>query len=105
MLGVDPAAGGDNSAIELKSATLQEILFNQKLENTMDLVGVVMDLYRKHGVAQIIVDNTGVAEAYMTAYERQIFLLKRLISAKVLPTKRCLRIRRPSCIGRNENGS
>lgn len=60
ILGVDPAAGGDNSAIVLKSGNLQEILFNQKLQNTMDLVGVVMDLYRQHAAAQIIVDNTGV---------------------------------------------
>jgi hypothetical protein len=60
VLGVDPAAGGDNSAIVLKSANLQEILFNQKLQNTMDLVGVIMDMYRKVGVDMIVVDKTGV---------------------------------------------
>jgi len=60
VLGVDPAAGGDNSAIVLKSANLQEILFNQKLQNTMDLVGVIMELYRDYEAAMIVVDSTGV---------------------------------------------
>src|SRR3990167_6627275 len=48
ILGVDPAAGGDNSAIVIKSTQFQEILFNQQLENTMDLVGVVMDKARDY---------------------------------------------------------
>ncbi len=60
IIGVDPAAGGDNSAIVLKSANMQEILFNQKLQNTMDLVGLVMDLYRDYAAEMIVVDNTGV---------------------------------------------
>lgn len=62
VLGVDPAAGGDNSAIVLKSGNLQEILFNQKLEDTMDLVGVVYDLYRKHGCSMIAIDAGGVGK-------------------------------------------
>lgn len=60
ILGVDPAAGGDNSAIVLKSANLQEILFNQKLQDTMDLVGVVSQLYREYQCDFIVVDNTGI---------------------------------------------
>ena len=62
ILGVDPAAGGDNSAIVLKSANLQEILFNQKMANTMDLVGVVMDKYREAQADLIVVDKTGVGQ-------------------------------------------
>lgn len=62
ILGVDPAAGGDNSAIVLKSGNLQEILFNQKTQNTMDLVGIVMDLYRKHGADFIVIDKTGIGQ-------------------------------------------
>ena len=62
ILGIDPAAGGDNSAIVLKSGNLQEILFNQKLQDTMDLVGVVCDNYRKHQAAMIVVDKTGVGQ-------------------------------------------
>lgn len=62
ILGVDPAAGGDNSAIVLRSGNLQEILFNQKLQNTMDLVGVVSDLYRKNQCDFIVIDKTGIGQ-------------------------------------------
>lgn len=62
ILGVDPAAGGDNSAIVLKSGNLQEILFNQKLQNTMDLVGVIMEQYRKQSADFIVVDKTGIGQ-------------------------------------------
>lgn len=62
ILGVDPAAGGDKSCIVLKSGNLQEILFNQKLENTMDLVGVIMDKYREYKCDFIVVDKTGVGQ-------------------------------------------
>ena len=62
IIGVDPAAGGDNSAIVLKSGNLQEILFNQKLQDTMDLVGVIMDIYQKYGVDMIVIDKTGIGQ-------------------------------------------
>lgn len=62
ILGIDPAAGGDNSAIVLKSGQYIEILFNQQLTNTMDLVGVAMDLYRSKGADYIVVDKTGVGQ-------------------------------------------
>lgn len=62
VLGVDPAAGGDNSAIVLKSGNLQQIVFNQKLPNTMDLVGVIMEKYRDHKADFIIIDKTGVGQ-------------------------------------------
>lgn len=62
ILGVDPAAGGDNSAIDLKSANLIECLFNQKMPNTMDLVGVVQDLYIRNRADMIVIDKTGVGQ-------------------------------------------
>lgn len=62
ILGVDPAAGGDKSAIVLKSGNLQEVLFNQKLRNTMDLVGVIMDKYRDYKADMIVVDKTGIGQ-------------------------------------------
>ena len=62
IMGVDPAAGGDNSAIVLKSGNIQEILFNQKLQNTMDLVGVIMDQYRQHKADFIVIDKTGIGQ-------------------------------------------
>lgn len=62
VLGVDPAAGGDNSAIVLKSGNLQEILFNQKLQNTMDLVGVIMEKHRDSRSDFIVIDQTGIGQ-------------------------------------------
>lgn len=62
VMGVDPAAGGDNSAIVLRSGNIQEILFNQKLQNTMDLVGVVMEKYREYHTDYIVIDKTGVGQ-------------------------------------------
>lgn len=62
ILGVDPAAGGDASAIVLKSGNQQEILFNQKLQDTMDLVGVVMEKYREYKADFIVVDKSGVGQ-------------------------------------------
>lgn len=62
IMGVDPAAGGDNSAIVIKSGNLQEIVFNQKLQNTMDLVGKIMEIYNKFKVDYIVIDKTGVGQ-------------------------------------------
>ncbi len=62
ILGVDPAAGGDKSAVVLKSGNLQQILFNQKLPDTMDLVGVIQDLYREYQCDFISIDRTGVGQ-------------------------------------------
>lgn len=62
ILGVDPAAGGDNSAIVLKSGNLKEVLFNQKMPNTMDLVGVIMEQYTKQKADMIVIDKTGVGQ-------------------------------------------
>lgn len=62
VLGIDPAAGGDKSCIVLKSGNLQEILFNQKLENTMDLVGVIMEKYRDYKADFIVIDKSGVGQ-------------------------------------------
>ncbi len=62
ILGVDPAAGGDNSAVVLKSGNLQEIVFNQKMPNTMDLVGVIMNAYTKYGADMVVIDKTGVGQ-------------------------------------------
>ena len=62
VMGVDPAAGGDNSAIVIKSGNIQEVVFNQKLQDTMDLVGVIMDIHNKYGVNTVIIDKTGIGQ-------------------------------------------
>ncbi len=62
VLGVDPAAGGDKSAMVVKSANLQEIVFNQKMPDTMDLIGIIMEKYREYKVDYIVIDQTGVGQ-------------------------------------------
>ena len=62
VMGVDPAAGGDNSAIVIRSGNLQQIVFNQKLQDTMNLVGAIMDIHQKYGVNLVVVDKTGVGQ-------------------------------------------
>ena len=62
ILGVDPAAGGDKSSIVLKSTNYQEIIFDQRLNDVMDLVGVIVDEYRKRGCAMVVVDKTGIGQ-------------------------------------------
>lgn len=62
VLGVDPAAGGDKSAIVLKSGNLQQVLFNQKLIDTMDLVGLIQDFFRDYGCDLICLDKTGIGQ-------------------------------------------
>lgn len=62
ILGIDPAAGGDNSAIVHKSGNLQEVVFNQKLQDTMDLVGVIMDKARERKADMLVIDRTGVGQ-------------------------------------------
>lgn len=62
ILGIDPAAGGDNSAVVLKSAQFQQVMFNQQLDNTMDLYGVVTDIYREWQCDMVVIDKTGVGQ-------------------------------------------
>lgn len=62
ILGIDPAAGGDNSTMVLKSANLQEVLFDQKLNDVMDLCGVAADIVRRDNVHMVIVDKTGIGQ-------------------------------------------
>jgi len=62
ILGIDPAAGGDKSAIVLKSANYQQILFNQKLQDTMQLVNEASELYRDHQCDFICIDKTGIGQ-------------------------------------------
>lgn len=76
ILGVDPAAGGDNSAIVLKSGILQEVLFNQKLKDTMDLVGVIADSYRENVCNMIVIDRGGVGQGVYDRLKAMDFPVK-----------------------------
>lgn len=76
ILGVDPAAGGDKSCIVLKSGNLQQILFNQKLQDTMDLVSVIADAHRKYQCDLIAIDRTGVGQGVYDRLRQMDFQVK-----------------------------
>lgn len=60
--GIDPAAGGDNSAVVIRSAHMAEVVFNQKLQNTMGLVSRIIDINREKKVDMWVVDKTGIGQ-------------------------------------------
>ena len=60
--GIDPAAGGDNSAVVIRSAHLAQVVFNQKLQNTMDLVSRIIDINREYKCDMWVVDKTGIGQ-------------------------------------------
>jgi hypothetical protein len=62
VLAVDPAAGGDRSAVVLASNTMAEVLFNQQLVDTMALVSLVLEYADTHHVRVICIDVTGVGQ-------------------------------------------
>lgn len=76
VMGVDPAAGGDNSAIVIKSANLQQVVFNQKLQDTMNLVGVVMDVARDYKVDMIVIDKTGIGQGVFDRLKEMNYSVK-----------------------------
>lgn len=62
IIGVDPAAGGDASAMVMRSGNLIEVLFNQKLQNTMDFYGVIAEAYHRYNADMVVVDKSGVGQ-------------------------------------------
>lgn len=76
ILGVDPAAGGDKSAIVLKSGNLQQVIFNQRLQDTMDLVRVVQDAYKDFNADMIAIDRTGVGQGLYDRLKEMDYAIK-----------------------------
>ena len=63
VIGVDPAAGGDRSAVVYKSEMLQEVVFSQKLNDVLQLIPVIARAISDYGnVKEIVIDRTGVGE-------------------------------------------
>lgn len=76
ILGIDPAAGGDKSAIVLRSGNLQQVMFNQKLQDTMDLVGVIQDIYREWHCDLISIDKTGIGQGVFDRLRQMDFPIR-----------------------------
>ena len=62
VLGVDPAAGGDRSAVVFKSETCQEVFFSQRLNDVLQLVPVIANAMEHYKVKQVVVDRTGIGD-------------------------------------------
>ncbi|MDE2233376.1 MAG: phage terminase large subunit [Patescibacteria group bacterium] len=66
VISIDPAAGGDNSSIVVKSATCIQILFNQKTKDIMSLVPLTIGYSKSYGnLKMILQDKTGVGEGLL----------------------------------------
>jgi len=74
---IDPAAGGDESAVGLCSETCKEVLFSQKLNDTMVLAGKAIKLAIEHDADVIALDKTGLGKPI---YDR----IKELLKSKKL---------------------
>lgn len=57
---IDPAAGGDDSAIILASETCREVLFSQPLEDTMSLVALAIKYFDQYDCIGGAIDGTGL---------------------------------------------
>ena len=80
VLGVDPAAGGDNSSAVLKSEMCQQIMFNQKTKDIMSLVPVIIGIRKSYeNLKMIMIDRTGVGEGLF----RRLKELERELDCKV----------------------
>lgn len=62
IAGIDPAAGGDNTAVVVKSGSLMQVVFNQKLQNTLDLIAYLVEINKKFKVDLWVIDKTGVGQ-------------------------------------------
>lgn len=71
VLAVDPAAGGDPSALVERSQLMAEVLFNQKLQDTMQLVPLIAKFNSERKYDYIFVDIVGVGRG---VYDRLIEL-------------------------------
>ncbi len=59
---IDPAAGGDESAVLLGSETVKEVLFSQKLTDTMVLAGMSVKYALAHNASVIAIDISGLGK-------------------------------------------
>lgn len=77
ILCIDPAAGGDESAIVLCSETVKEVLYSQKLADTMVLAGMAVRKAVDNECDVIAIDKTGLGKPI---YDR----IKELLKSKKL---------------------
>jgi len=62
ILGVDVGAGGDKTAIVLRNKLVAKVIFNQKLEDTMQIIPLIFDVLRMYPIIKICIDAIGVGK-------------------------------------------
>ncbi len=62
ILGVDPGAGGDESSIVKRSKLCAEVLFNQRLKDTMALVMVIVKFIEEEKPELVVIDIAGLGK-------------------------------------------
>lgn len=62
ILGVDPGAGGDESAIVYRSSTVSQICYSDKLSDTMALIPIITKLAQETAADIIAIDVVGLGK-------------------------------------------
>lgn len=62
ILGIDVGAGGDKTAIVLRNNIVAKVLFNQKLQDTMQIIPLVFDILKTYPVLRVCIDAIGVGK-------------------------------------------
>lgn len=62
ILGVDPAGGGDETVIVMKSDIAQEIVFKQKTRDTMTIIPEVVRIMKSEPIMKVVVDVGGIGK-------------------------------------------
>lgn len=70
VITIDPAAGGDNTSVIIKSEICMQILFNQKTKDPLSVIPVVLGFLKSFSrVKMIIVGKTGVGEGVYARFK------------------------------------
>jgi len=62
VLGVDPGAGGDETAIVIRDNFSAKILFNKRLSDTMQILPLISTFSSQNKVVSIVIDTTGIGK-------------------------------------------
>jgi hypothetical protein len=62
VIGIDPGAGGDETAIVLRDNFVAKVLFNKRLSDTMQILPLLGDYIAKYQPFAIVIDITGIGK-------------------------------------------
>jgi len=62
VLGVDPGAGGDETAIVIRDNFSAKILFNKRLSDTMQILPLISTFSSQNKLVSIVIDTTGIGK-------------------------------------------